>query len=204
MLLFLDVISPLPEFFVIEDNKVILNAKIIKNESQKLSDNIVETYIKINKDLNLTKNLKKISVTIGPGSFTSLRVGAAFIAGLKARGDLPFYPFSIGDIIMQKINKKNFENIAIFLNSANNQNFLCYIDIDFGINYKKIQDRENIKLNKINTIFYNKNKLNSNLNELDQFKICIIDEFINNIKNINFKKNMFIKPIYISNNELLN
>ena len=35
MLLFLDVISPIPEFFIIEDNKVILQRKIINKESEK-------------------------------------------------------------------------------------------------------------------------------------------------------------------------
>ena len=41
MLLFLDVISPLPEFCVIDDNKVILKEKIIQNETDRLSDNII-------------------------------------------------------------------------------------------------------------------------------------------------------------------
>ncbi len=90
MLLFLDVISPLPEFFLIEDNKVIFSRKIIENTSEKLSDNILETYIQIDKDLNLSKNLKKISITIGPGSYTSLRVGAAFISGLYISKNLLF------------------------------------------------------------------------------------------------------------------
>ena len=89
MLLFLDVISPLPEFCVIDDNKVILQEKIIQNETDKLSDNIIQTYIEIDKRLNLTKNLKKISTTIGPGSYTSLRVGSAFISGLMISRNIP-------------------------------------------------------------------------------------------------------------------
>ena len=40
MLLFLDVVSPIPEFFIIEDNKLIFQRKIIVNESEKLSDKI--------------------------------------------------------------------------------------------------------------------------------------------------------------------
>ena len=82
MLLFLDVISPIPEFLLIEDNKVILQRKIINNESEKLSDNIFEIYMQINNHYNLDQKLKKISITIGPGSYTSLRVGASFVAGL--------------------------------------------------------------------------------------------------------------------------
>ena len=39
---------------------------------------------------HLTKNLKKISTTIGPGSYTSLRVGAAFISGLNISKEIQF------------------------------------------------------------------------------------------------------------------
>ena len=61
MLLFLDVISPIPEFLLIEDNKVILQRKIINKESDKLSDNIFEIYMQINNHYNLDQKLKKIS-----------------------------------------------------------------------------------------------------------------------------------------------
>ena len=83
MLLFLDVISPIPEFCLIEDNKVVLKRKIITNSNENLSDNIVEVYLKIKEDMSLSSKLTKIAITIGPGSFTSLRVGAAFISALK-------------------------------------------------------------------------------------------------------------------------
>ena len=53
MLLFLDIVSPIPEFTIIEDNKVILRQKIISNEGDKLSDNIIQSYIEINNKLNL-------------------------------------------------------------------------------------------------------------------------------------------------------
>ena len=110
MLLFLDVISPLPEFCVIDDNKVILQEKIIQNETDRLSDNIIQSYIEIDKRLNLTQNLKKISTTIGPGSYTSLRVGSAFISGLMISRNIPYYPLSTADILYfnsKKTSKKN-------------------------------------------------------------------------------------------------
>ena len=99
MLLFLDIISSIPEFCVIDDNKIILQQKITQSETDKLSDNIIQSYIEIDKTLNLTKNLKKISTTIGPGSYTSLRVGSAFLSGLMISRKIPYYPLSIEDII---------------------------------------------------------------------------------------------------------
>ncbi len=65
MLLFLDIISSIPEFCVIDDNKIILQQKITQSQTDKLSDNIIQSYIEIDKRLNLTKNLTKISTTIG-------------------------------------------------------------------------------------------------------------------------------------------
>ena len=115
MLLFLDVISPLPEFCVIEDNKVILQEKIIQNETDRLSDNIIQSYIEIDKRLNLTQNLKKISTTIGPGSFTSLRVGSAFISGLMISRKIPYYPLSIEDILNFNSKKSYKKNLGIFI-----------------------------------------------------------------------------------------
>jgi len=47
MLLFLDTISPIPEFCVIDDNKVILKEKIIQNElliDEKKSKDLLEKY----------------------------------------------------------------------------------------------------------------------------------------------------------------
>ena len=117
MLLFLDVISPIPEFCVIDDNKVILKEKIIQNEPDRLSDNIIKSYIEIYIRLNLTQNLKKISTTIGPGSYTSLRVGSAFISGLMISRKIPYYPLSIEDIL--NFNSKNSfkNNIGVFITS---------------------------------------------------------------------------------------
>ena len=75
MNLFLDVISPIPEFTVINDNKIILSRRIVKSEENKLSDSIIPVYKKIDKALNLTRNLTSLIVTKGPGSYTSLRIG---------------------------------------------------------------------------------------------------------------------------------
>ena len=118
MLLFLDVISSIPEFCVIDDNKVILQEKITKHETDRLSDNIIQSYIEIDKRLNLTKNLKKISTTVGPGSYTSLRVGSAFISGLMISRKIPYCPLSIEDILnfnSKKHSKKKNRNFYNFI-----------------------------------------------------------------------------------------
>ena len=203
MLLFLDIISSIPEFCVIDDNKLILQQKIIQDETDKLSDNIIQSYIEIDKRLNLTKNLTKISTTIGPGSYTSLRVGSAFISGLMISRKIPYYPFSIEDILNFNITKYSKNNLAVFITSSNNQKFLCYKTKHYEMKYFKIENNKYSIPKNIDLILFNKSKINEN-NELEQLKFSFFEEFYNNYNNLIFKKNIIIKPIYISNNQLLN
>ena len=203
MLLFLDIISPIPEFCVFDDNKIILQQKITQSETDKLSDNIIQSYLEIDKRLNLTKNLTKISTTIGPGSYTSLRVGSAFMSGLMISRDIPYYPLSIEDILKFNSIKYSRRNLAVFVNSSNKQKFLCYKTKDNEINYDKIENNKYSIPQHIDLILFNNSKINEN-NEIEQMKFSFFEDFYNNYNNLTFKKNIIIKPIYISNNQLLN
>ena len=203
MLLFLDIISSIPEFCVIDDNKIILQQKITQDETDRLSDNIIQSYIEIDKRLNLTKNLKKISTTIGPGSYTSLRVGSAFISGLIISRNIPYYPLSIEDIINFNSTKHSKKNLGVFITSSNNQKFLCYKIKDNEMDYYKIENNNYSIPKHIDFILYNESKINEN-NELAQMKFSFFEEFYTNYNNFTFKKNIIIEPIYISNNQLLN
>ena len=203
MLLFLDIISSIPEFCVIDDNKIILQQKITQSETDKLSDNIIQSYIEIDKQLNLTKNLKKISTTIGPGSYTSLRVGSAFISGLMISRKIPYYPLSIEDILGFNARKNSKKNLAAFITSSNNQKFLCYKTKDSVMEYYKIENNKYVIPKHIDLILFNEAKINEN-NELQQMNFSFFEEFCNNYNNLTFKKDIIIKPIYISNNQLLN
>ena len=202
MLLFLDIISSIPEFCVIDDNKIILQQKITKSEKDKLSDNIIQSYIEIDKRLNLTKNLKKISTTIGPGSYTSLRVGSAFISGLMISRNIPYYPLTIEDVLNFNAIKHSKKNLGVFINSSNNQKFFCYKTKDNHMEYNKIENKYSIPKH-IDLILFNKSKIVAN-DDLEQMKFSFFEEFYNNYNNFTFKKNILIEPIYISNNQLLN
>ena len=203
MLLFLDIISSIPEFCVIDDNKIILQQKITQSETDKLSDNIIQSYIEIDKQLNLTKNLKKISTTIGPGSYTSLRVGSAFISGLMISRNIPYYPLTIEDILNFNAIKHSKKNLGVFITSSNNQKFFCYKIKDNNMKYYKIENNKYSIPKNIDLILFNKSKINEN-NKLEQMKFSFFEEFYNNYNNFTFKKNIIIEPIYISNNQLLN
>ena len=163
MLLFLDVISSLPEFLLIEDNKVVHKRKIIEKTSENLSDNIFESYMDICNDYNLNNNLKKISITIGPGSFTSLRVGAAFISGLKISKNLLYNGFSIDDIFKFKSSEYHNKEVGIFISSAKNQNFFCTYSKQNKVQYTKIENENFIIPKNLDIVLYN----NINPSQLD-------------------------------------
>ena len=204
MFLFLDVVSPIPEFFIIEDNKVILKTEIVPSDTDKISDNIFQTYLKINNELNLTKKLEKIAITIGPGSYTSLRVGAAFISGIKIARDIPFYPFSVSDLFKFRSATKNIQDLAVYISSANRQKFLCFLDNNKSIQYIKIENKNFIFPPNIKKIIYNFNEFNSDKMNILQYKFSFIDELLENEEKVTFNKNDIIRPIYVSNNKILN
>ena len=201
MLLFLDVISPISEFSIIEDNKLILNKKITNVSNDKLSDCIFQIYQEIEKEINMTKYLKKIVLTIGPGSYTNLRVGSAFALGLKISLKIPIYPFSINDLVtIKKLNLD--ENNAFYIYSANQQKFLCELNSNKDITYTKIDNDKFILPEQVDKLYYNYKKINSK--SVIQIKFSMLEELLQNNKYLIFNKNEIIKPIYISNNEVLN
>ena len=201
MLLFLDLISPISEFSIIEDNKLILNKKITNVSNDKLSDCIFQIYQEIEKEINITKYLKKIVLTIGPGSYTNLRVGSSFALGLKISLKIPIYPFSINDLVtIKKLNLD--ENNAFYIYSANQQKFLCELNSNKDITYTKIDNDKFILPEQVDKLYYNYKKINSK--SVIQIKFSILEELLQNNKYLIFNKNEIINPIYISNNEVLN
>ena len=83
MILFLDTVSPSPTFTVIKDNKVIHSIHILDENSNKISDRIIPVFLKLQKESQLDDKIKKLVVCTGPGSYTSLRVGIAFMYGIS-------------------------------------------------------------------------------------------------------------------------
>ena len=200
MFLFLDAASPIPEFHLIEDKKIIKSIKIIEDSDKKLSNSIIPKYLEINSIYNLNSNIKKLIVTIGPGSYTALRVGASFISGLSQSLSLPVTVVST-ETIYECFNDN--KEIGIYFESSNNQKFFSYKK-GLVFFHEKIENENYILPKNISSIFYNvKNpKFNDEKIYLKAFSIKEI--ILKNIELLEFKKNLIIKPIYISNNSILN
>ena len=201
MFLLLDVASPIPEFHLINDKKIINSIKITDNNEQKLSDLIIPTYLEIDNTYNLSKKLKKLIITIGPGSYTALRVGASFIAGLSQSMNLPVSVVSTLSIHNQLSEPRN--HIGIYFESSNNQKFFSY-QKNHQFIHEKIDDMFYKIPDSISKVLYNftlPNFINSKIqSEIFSIKINIIE----NLDKLEFDNNLIIKPIYISNNTILN
>ena len=201
MFLFLDVASPIPEFHLIKDKNIIVSLKIVENNDEKLSDNIIPKYLKINEKYNLNANLTKFIITTGPGSYTALRVGASFIAGLSQSMGLPVATISTENMYDFLYNRNM--NSGIYFQSSNNQNFLTF-KLDEKFVHQKVENSNFIYPEHIANVFYNLKFPNLNNQSLLSEPFSIQDILLSNINNLEFAENIIIKPIYISNNIILN
>lgn len=212
MILFLDTISPLPEFSIIEDNKIIFSKKIINSDNSKLSDSLIPVYIKLNQQFNLRENLNFLVTLTGPGSYTALRLGIAFFSGLSYSMKVPFIGLSCLDLIKLTLNLKEFETTAIYIHSSNNQKYICIYE-------KKYKKYKIMKLENNDDVFdYNKDLINkimandenlyldSKLPKDTKYEIFSFKDIVfKNKKKITLlPRSNIIEPIYISNNLILN
>ena len=211
MILFLDVISPDPEFVLIDNNKVIESLHIIDENHNKISDSLQKKFLMLQKKKDFINNLDYLIICIGPGSYTGLRVGISFMLGISYSKNIPIYGFSCVDLLSQFIIKKNTNRTILIICSANNQNF---ISLPFKNKYCKFKtykiDGEyitnNINLKKYSSCISNyplPEKLkNKTLNKIKCLNYKSLKEGILQYLPLISKKQSIIKPIYISENKL--
>ena len=201
MFLFLDVASPIPEFHLINDKKIIDSIKIIDNKDQKLSDLLIPTYLEIDTAYKLSENLKKLIITIGPGSYTALRVGASFVAGLSQSMNLPVSAVSTLTIHNHLSEPRN--HIGIYFESSNKQKFFSY-QKNHQFIHEKIDNMSYVIPKSVFKVIYNLT-LPDFINKNTQSEIFSIkNNVIENLDKLEFDNSLIIKPIYISNNTILN
>ena len=209
MILFLDTVSPLPEFSLIGDNKIIFSKKIINNHHEKMSDYLIKSYTDLEKKFSLDQKLENLIINIGPGSYTSLRIGIAFFSGLSLSYQIGLKGIPCVDFYKYIISKDDLLFTGIYINSANNQKFICiYDEKKDHYNIHKIESFKEIENFKIKKIISNTelNKKNSNLFKNIKYQSISFKEII--IKNLDaimkLENSKIIEPIYISNNKILN
>jgi len=201
MFLLLDVASPIPEFHLINDKKIIDSIKITDNNDQKLSDLLIPTYLEIDTAYKLSKNLEKLIITIGPGSYTALRVGASFIAGLSQSMSLPVSVVSTLTIHNYLSEPRN--HIGVYFESSNKQKFFSYKK-NYQFIHEKIDNMSYIMPKSVSKVLYNLTLPDFINNNIQSEIFSIKNNVIENLTKLEFSKDLIIKPIYISNNTILN
>jgi len=209
MILFLDTVSPLPEFSLIADNKIIFSKKIISHHHEKMSDYLIKSYTDLEKKFSLDQKLENLIINIGPGSYTSLRIGIAFFSGLSLSYQIDLKGIPCVDFYKYVISKDDLLFTGIYIHSANNQKFICIYDQKKEYyNIHKIESFNEIENFKIKKVISNTelNKNNSNFFKNIKYQSISFKEII--IKNLDaimrLESPKIIEPIYISNNKILN
>jgi len=211
MILFLDIVSPVPSFSLINNKKLIHSTPILNKKNDKISDCIIPSFVKIQKEYNLNNKLRKLVVCTGPGSYTALRVGIAFMYGFSITKQIPLIGINCLELLKFAITKDDFKNTTIFIISSNKQNFYCTFSHKEK-NYLVEKIENNINFSKLNNKTINSLSnftLPSIINSGYKFKNNRVFSFseilINNLNKLDkFSSDKEIKPIYISNNKILN
>ena len=212
MILFLDTVSPSPTFTVIKDNKVIHSIHILDKSSNKISDRIIPVFLKLQKESQLGDKIKKLVVCTGPGSYTSLRVGIAFMYGISYSKKIPLIGITCFDLFEFSISKIIVKKTLMFICSSNDQQFIrIYSNQDDKFLIKKLDYKlhpTDIDYKEYDYSISNY-KLSSNIIKilnLKNHKVINFAEIVKkNLKRItSLPDNNIIKPIYISNNKILN
>ena len=211
MILFLDVVSPCPQFVLLDNDKIIRSIHILDKNIIKISDGLLSKYLKLERKYDLFNKIDKLIVSTGPGSFTSLRVGISFMYGQSISKDIPFYGISSTKLLNYSIKRDNYENTLLLVCSANNQNFIC-IPCKKASNDYKIHKINDTILRKINFDCYTScisnykipDDLKKKLSNINNFVVHNVEENVNLCVLSNLKKEQVISPIYISDNKLLN
>ena len=211
MILFFDTVSHLPEFCLIEDNKILFSKRIINDHRDKMSDCIVPVYIELEKKFKLSNKLKHLITVTGPGSYTALRVGLSFLSGLSISMKIPLIGIPCVDLFQYVIDLDKKQSTAIYIFSSNNQKFMCLYSKDLKkciIN--KVENNEMpyfFDVSIVHTLLTN--DISALTDPLLPKKIkCkkfdfkdIVLQHINAI--ILLPKQEIIEPIYVSNNKIL-
>jgi len=213
MILFLDTVSSLPEFSIIEDNKIIHSNQILSNQNEKMSDLLIPSYLSIEKKYNLKSKLQLLLINTGPGSYTALRVGISFFSGLSLSQNIDIIGLPCIDLFSFIIPNEELIFSGVYISSSNDQNFFYFFDLKVNqFKIKKIEknrslDKQDIDLSILKKIYINES-LEENLNILPDVEVKVIkfSKLVNqNIKKIEkYTKNEIIEPLYFSNNKILN
>ena len=151
-ILVLDTSSEKFSLLIVKNNKIILNySKILKRTYSKNLIPIIKKYLNKNK-LQINK-INSIFISLGPGSFTGIRIGIAAVKGISLPHKINVYGFSNMEILINSIRKDLKKKVVIILKSKKED---YYYQI-FNSNKKPLKKISFFSLNDLPNFLFNKN-----------------------------------------------
>ena len=165
---------------ILKNNKVVLNlSKILNKTYSKFLIPLLKESLE-QSNLNI-KKINNIIISLGPGSFTGVRIGIAAAKGLGIPHKINILGFNNMDVLVQSIDSNSKEKIVTIIKSKKNNYYYQLFDSK----KKPINKVSFFSINNLPNFFFNKNIIICG--DLD---IKLID-LIRKKKKINFNKKKF-------------
>jgi|TARA_B100000959_G_scaffold202810_1_gene212281 tRNA threonylcarbamoyladenosine biosynthesis protein TsaB len=194
---------------ILKNNKIVLNlSKILNKTYSKFLVSILKKSLeKSNLDI---KKIDCILISLGPGSFTGIRLGIAAAKGLGMPHKICILGYSNMDVLVNSVDKNIKKKIITIIKSKKND---YYFQV-FNTKKKPLIKTSFFSINNLPKFFFNKNVVFSGDLDLDLIKeIKKKNKFffykrkfsnarmlINLIKEKHYiKKNTSLDPIYVYN-----
>jgi tRNA threonylcarbamoyl adenosine modification protein YeaZ len=146
-------------------------------------------------------DIKNVVVVVGPGSYTGIRVGIAFVMGIVLSKDINVIPVSLFDLLAICVGKVVGNERFFFVDSNKNQE-LFYRKINDS---KKLDVFGSVKYNEIDSVvgkksflyFYNLDQIKQNSNQDNCFDVEIDYNIVfDNLQNLDAIKSV-LEPLYL-------
>lgn len=132
-ILAVDTSSKICAVAILEDNKVIDEIKLDNGKTH--SENLMPIIKEILDKNNLTlKDMNLIAVSVGPGSFTGIRIGIATIKPMAEVYNLPVASITSLETLARNIeNKEKDFTIISLIDARNNQVYAGFFDTEYNL-----------------------------------------------------------------------
>ena len=169
---------------IFDDNKLVSNVEL-KNVANTSVD-VMPSIVKCLDDANINiKEIKKVAVCVGPGSFTGVRLGVTIAKVLAYSLNIDIVSLTAFDIVSLNLSSPKY--IAI---KENNGMFIAYFD---GIDNKDIKYLKNSEFDQFKT--------SKDIAYEDEINYERLIEFINTLSVLNVHN---VNPLYVKTIEALN
>ena len=137
---------------ILKNNKVVLNlSKILNKTYSKFLIPLLKESLE-QSNLNI-KKINNIIISLGPGSFTGVRIGIAAAKGLGIPHKINILGFNNMDVLVQSIDSNSKEKIVTIIKSKKNDYYYQLFDSK----KKPINKVSFFSINNLPNFFFNKN-----------------------------------------------